>query len=121
MNMCAGDFDLAVAEDGKAYYYFERVHSELICADLTDDYTNVTGYYSTHFPRVSPPDVREAPAHFRRKGKALSDHFGNDRVPAKPIGSGGGGYLARAFPGAGRSTCGGQKPYVLPFPDLLCF
>lgn len=69
LNMCAGDFDLAVAEDGKAYYYFERVHSELICADLTADYTNVTGYYSTHFPRVSPPDVREAPAHFRRKGK----------------------------------------------------
>lgn len=69
LNMCAGDFDLAVAEEGKAYYYFERVHSELICADLTEDYTNVTGYYSTHFPRVSPPDVREAPAHFRRKNK----------------------------------------------------
>ena len=36
--MSAGDFDLAVAPDGKAYYYFERVHSETICADLTDDY-----------------------------------------------------------------------------------
>lgn len=69
LNMNAGDFDLAAAEDGKAYYYFERVHSELICADLTDDYTNVTGYYSTHFPRISPPFVREAPAYFRRKGK----------------------------------------------------
>lgn len=45
LGMSAGDFDLAVAEDGKAYYYFERVHSELICADLTEDYTNVTGYY----------------------------------------------------------------------------
>lgn len=31
--MSAGDFDLAVAPDGKAYYYFERVHSETICAD----------------------------------------------------------------------------------------
>lgn len=67
--MNAGDFDLAVAEDGKAYYYFERVHSELICADLTDDYTDVTGYYSTHFPLIHPPYVREAPAHFIRKGK----------------------------------------------------
>lgn len=67
--MSGGDFDLAVAEDGKAYYYFERVHSELICADLTADYTDVTGYYSTHFPLVSPPFVREAPAHFIRKGK----------------------------------------------------
>lgn len=69
LGMSAGDFDLAVAEDGKAYYYFERVHSETICADLTEDYTDVTGYYSTHFPRVSPPYVREATAHFKRKGK----------------------------------------------------
>lgn len=69
LNMSAGDFDLAVAPDGKAYYYFERVHSELICADLTSDYTDVTGYYSTHFPHVSPPYVREAAAHFMRGGK----------------------------------------------------
>ena len=69
LNMSAGDFDLAVAEDGKAYYYFERVHSETICADLTADYTDVTGYYSTHFPNIAPPYVREATAHFMRKGK----------------------------------------------------
>jgi hypothetical protein len=69
LNMNAGDFDLVVAPDGKAYYYFERVHSETICADLTDDYTNVTGYYTTHFPRPYPPYVREATAHFLRKGK----------------------------------------------------
>lgn len=69
LNMSAGDFDLAVAPDGKAYYYFERVHSETICADLTEDYTNVTGFYSTHFPHIAPPYVREATAHFWRKGK----------------------------------------------------
>lgn len=69
LNMSAGDFDLAVAPDGKAYYYFERVHSETICADLTADYTDVTGYYSTHFPHSSPPYVREATAHFVRRGK----------------------------------------------------
>lgn len=68
LGMNAGDFDLAVSEDGKAYYYFERVHSEMICADLTEDYTDVTGYYSTHFPRKFPPYVREAPAHFTRNG-----------------------------------------------------
>lgn len=55
LGMSAGDFDLAVAPDGKAYYYFERVHSETICADLTDDYTDVTGYYSTHFPTPARP------------------------------------------------------------------
>ncbi len=69
LGMSAGDFDLAVAEDVKAYYYFERVHSETICADLTEDYTDVTGYYSTHFPHSGPPYVREATAHFIRKGK----------------------------------------------------
>lgn len=69
LNMSAGDFDLAVAPDGKAYYYFERVHSETICADLTADYTDVTGYYSTHFPHTQPPFVREATAHFVRKGR----------------------------------------------------
>lgn len=68
LNMNAGDFDLVAAPDGKAYYYFERVHSELICADLTEDYTDVTGYYSTHFPNLHPPYVREAPAYFGRKG-----------------------------------------------------
>jgi len=67
LGMSGGDFDLVVEPtDGKAYYYFERVHSELICADLTPDYTDVTGYYSTHFPRPNPPFVREAPAYFRR-------------------------------------------------------
>lgn len=69
LNMNAGDFDLVVADDGKAYYYFERVHSETICADLTADYTDVTGYYSTHFPHPYPPYVREANAHFYRNGK----------------------------------------------------
>lgn len=69
LNMCAGDFDLAVAEDGKAYYMFERVHSETIIADLNEEYTNVSGYYSTHFPHPFPPFVREATAHFTYQHK----------------------------------------------------
>jgi hypothetical protein len=69
LDMSAGDFDLVVdPHDGKGYYYFERVHSEMICADLTTDYTGVTGYYSTHFPQPQPPFVREAPAHATRHG-----------------------------------------------------
>ncbi|MFE2424366.1 hypothetical protein [Streptomyces hokutonensis] len=35
---------------------------------MTDDYTDVTGYYSTHFPQPHPPYVREAPAYFTRNG-----------------------------------------------------
>lgn len=69
LGMSGGDFDLATAPDGKAYYFFERVHSETIIADLTDDYTNVTGYYSTNFVRFQPPFTREATAHFVRGGK----------------------------------------------------
>lgn len=69
LGMSAGDFDLCKASDGKAYYCFERVHSETIIADLTEDYCNVTGYYSTHFPQAGPPYVREATAHFMRDGK----------------------------------------------------
>jgi hypothetical protein len=69
LGMSAGDFDLARDEDGKAYIYFDRVHSELICAELTEDYTDVNGVFSRHFPRVQPPYVREAPAHFERRGK----------------------------------------------------
>ncbi len=69
LGMSARDFDLAAAPDGKGYYFFERVHSETIIADLTEDYTGVTGYYSTHFPQPQPPFVREATAHFVRRGR----------------------------------------------------
>ena len=69
LGMSGGDFDLVVAEDGKAYYYFEHPHSEMICAELTEDYTDVTGVYSMHFPGQQPPYAREAPAHFVRNGK----------------------------------------------------
>lgn len=67
LGMSCGDFDLVIEpSDGKGYYFFERVHSELIVADLDEAYTGVSGYYSTHFPRSNPPFVREAPAYFRR-------------------------------------------------------
>lgn len=67
LGMNAGDFDLVTSpDDGKGYMYFERVHSELICADLTSDYTGLTGYYSTHMPQSGPPFTREGIAYFHR-------------------------------------------------------
>lgn len=70
LGMSAGDFDLVVDPDnGRGYYYFERVHSDLIVADLTSDYTDVTGTFTAHFPHDCPPDVREAPSYFRRGAK----------------------------------------------------
>ncbi len=70
LGMDAGDFDLVVdADTGRGYYIFERVHSELIVAELTADFTDVSGAYTTHFPHPHPPLVREAPAHFLRNGR----------------------------------------------------
>ena len=95
LGMSAGDFDLVVSrDDEKAYMFFERVHSEMICADLTDDYTDFTGYYSTHFAGKAPPFVREGPAYFRR-----------------------GGHIPRAVHGAGRSTPQRSFSNVLQLTD----
>ncbi len=68
-GMDAGDFDLAVDPvTGRGYYFYERVHTALICAELSDDFTTVEGEYSSHFPHAGPPDTREAPAYFVRDG-----------------------------------------------------
>lgn len=66
----AGDFDLYVDEEtGKGYIWHERPHYEMICAELTDDFTSVNGNYSVHFSGIIPPDTREAPTHFMANGK----------------------------------------------------
>lgn len=66
LDMVMGDFDLWVdPRDGKGYFIADRVHTEVIIADLNSDYTDVTGYYSTHFPHKQPPQAREAPSFFK--------------------------------------------------------
>ena len=70
LGMNAGDFDLQVDEEtGKGYYIFECVHTHTVIAELTDDYLDTNGIYSEHFKNGYPPYVREACAHFMRKGK----------------------------------------------------
>ena len=70
LNMDTGDFYLHADEaSGKAYIWFERPHFELICATLTEDYTAVTGEYSTHYQNRKPPLTREAPVFFERHGR----------------------------------------------------
>ncbi|MBQ8520665.1 MAG: family 43 glycosylhydrolase [Bacteroides sp.] len=66
-----GDFDVYVDPDTqKAYVWFERPHWEMICSDLTDDYTDVVpDSYTTHWSGMRPPVTREAPAHFIKDGK----------------------------------------------------
>ncbi len=68
-GMESGDFDLWVDErDGKGFVIFGRVHTEVVIADLTDDYLDVTGHYSAHFWNPGPPTAREAPAMLHRDG-----------------------------------------------------
>lgn len=68
-GMSGGDLDLVVDPDeGKGYYYFDRAgKGEIICADLTENLTDVTGYYTTHLVRKGAAQ-REAPAYFHRHG-----------------------------------------------------
>jgi len=70
LKMDSGDFCLHIDEKTKkAYIWFERPHFQLICATLTEDYTEVTGEYSVHFDGKKPPEAREAPVFFERNGK----------------------------------------------------
>ena len=64
----AGDLDMFVYK-GVAYILYENPHSELVVRELSEDYTDVTEIYSTHFHAPCPPFVREAPAVFERKGR----------------------------------------------------
>ncbi len=70
LDMYSGDFALHVDTDTKkAYIFFERPHFQLICATLTDTYTEASGEYSVHYDGRIPPDTREAPTFFERNGK----------------------------------------------------
>jgi len=62
-GMVSGDsnFFLEAGHEQKAYWIFNRPHTSVVVADLTDDYLNTTGMYSLHFPHVGPPFAREAP------------------------------------------------------------
>ena len=68
-GMESGDYDLVKDGNGKAYIIFEHCHTEMICGDLTEDFTGVTGKYSSHFGIKLPPLTREAPCFFRREDK----------------------------------------------------
>lgn len=68
-GMNSGDFDLVQFEDGRACIVFDRVHTDMVVIDLTNDYLDTTVHYSAHYYRRCPPYVREAPAVFFRKGK----------------------------------------------------
>lgn len=65
LGMSSGDFDLFVDDDEKAFLIFGKVHTEIVVADLNDDYLDLSGEYSTHLHFTGPPIAREAPAVFK--------------------------------------------------------
>lgn len=73
VNPCGlqvGDFDIQVDDKTKrAYLFSECPHTFLYSAELNDTYTDIEGGYVKHFVRTGPPDAREAPAHFVRRGR----------------------------------------------------
>lgn len=73
----SGDFDLVVDEDTKkAFIYYDKVHDyvhkdipfhkDIVCSELTDDYTDVTGNYSNYHDTSEYRLGVEAPAFFKR-------------------------------------------------------
>lgn len=70
LQMNTGDFTLAQdRETGRAYLIFDRPHFELVTAELTEDYTAVTGQASAHCTGLCPPLSREAPVFFAHGGR----------------------------------------------------
>jgi hypothetical protein len=67
-NLSAGDFDLIIDND-IAYIIYEKPHTEIICQELNDSFTDLTDKYSSHLHYKCPPYIREAPAFFSRKNK----------------------------------------------------
>lgn len=89
LGMNSGDFDLFVDDDQKAYLIFGKVHTEIIIADLNEDYTNVTGNNTSHLHFYGPPIAREAPAVFKRDGEyfmitsGTTSYYPNPSLTAK--------------------------------------
>lgn len=64
------DMTLFQDDDGAAYLVFGTGwHTHVQIARLSDDYLSLTGEHVNILERKGPPDGREAPALFKRKGK----------------------------------------------------
>ena len=67
--MSAGDFDLVVdPETKKAYYFFEKVHTDLVSRGPDRRLHGCHGRALAPLPAPESPFTREAPAHFERDG-----------------------------------------------------
>lgn len=83
LGVSSGDLDLVCdSKTGKGYIYFDKVHGYgedsdsfskqhtcIVCAELTDDYTDVTGKYTELLHTKGGAYGKEAPAFFERNSK----------------------------------------------------
>lgn len=79
LGFSSGDFDLTIDPDtGDGYIYFDKVHdykdrtrqhTSIICAKLSDDFTDVTGEFTEFWNDPNQTLGREAPAFFIRNGQ----------------------------------------------------
>ncbi len=63
-----GDFDFW-KEGDRAYIIYDKPHTELIIAPLSEDYLSCEEPHNSYFHNGYPPYIREAPALFTHKGK----------------------------------------------------
>jgi beta-galactosidase len=57
-------------DDGKGFLiYGSGWHDKIVIAEMSEDYLSLSGTYTTHLHTSGPPQGREAPAMFKRKGK----------------------------------------------------
>lgn len=125
LDMSSGDFDLFVDDDGRAYLIFGKVHTEIVVADLTDDYRGLTGKFTTHLHYIGPPLAREAPAVFKRNGdyfmitSGTTGYYPNQSLAAKATDIHGPWYMI-GDPCIGdeeHNTFNSQISSVLKIPD----
>ena len=80
LDYSSGDFDLVVdAKTKKAYIYFNKIHDfvhyerkshkDIVCAELSDDYTDFTGNYANYHDNTRWQVGIEAPAFCEHEGK----------------------------------------------------
>ena len=64
-----GDFDMVVAEDGKAYLYVDTTPKRVAGFELAADYYSVTKDVTSQYENLTPPFCREGVTLFTHAGK----------------------------------------------------
>ena len=118
LGMSAGDFDLAVAPDGKAYYYFERsIRRPSAPTSPTTTPTSPATTAPTSPMPARPMCGRPRPTSAARASTTC--HQRHHGLFAQPLGGGHSRHLARPLHRAGGPPPHRPQPHLLPLPDFV--